>query len=209
MNIENALKKLDELSENRKMQVINYPNLRQILEAGREEDSLDKRITYLEQYNHAVTEEQIKVVQDRLSALEERARKLEEFASKFWNDPGAFENWVRNEINHIKALEERMNEMVTCDAHRELDIFSIKKKLGLLPPAQPEPKDEMIIQDEIIRIARISMNKFMKDFSAVSCEHEWADYAGTYKCSKCEFYVGTNSLLQDAIRNALKEKERK
>jgi hypothetical protein len=63
-----------------------------------------------------------------------------------------------------------------------------------------------IIQDEIIRITQLRMDKFMKDFKAVACDHIWEDYAGTFKCSKCDFYVGTNSLLRDAITNPPNQK---
>jgi hypothetical protein len=102
------------------MQVINYPNLRQILEAGREEDSLDKRITYLEQYNHAVTGEQMQVIQDRISALEERVTKeLQNY------------HFANKELQErLSTLEQDFNEAYehNVDLHKEI-------------PAQPCPTE--------------------------------------------------------------------
>lgn len=56
-----------------------------------------------------------------------------------------------------------------------------------------------IIQDEIIRIARLSMNDFMRKFTAVYCQHVWEKHSVGFMCGKCMFYTGTNSVLNESI----------
>lgn len=67
-------------------------------------------------------------------------------------------------------------------------------------------KNEKIIQDEIIRIAKLSMERFMDDFKSVACEHEWRHEGFSYGCKKCGFYVGANLKLSKAIYKLIYKK---
>lgn len=61
---------------------------------------------------------------------------------------------------------------------------------------------------EVIRIAKISMRVFMKNFAAVSCEHRWRKNGRGYKCLDCDFYTGTNSVLNAEIKELVGGKDR-
>jgi hypothetical protein len=134
MNIDNALKKLEEeIVEWGEGARVQFSELKKILEAGREPDDFDKRITYLEQYNHAVTGEQMEVIQDRLSALEERVDRAEHAIT--------YATTRREAPAQPCPTGECQHQWTTGSK----DYFEWCLKCGVDKPSpQPEPKEEMI-----------------------------------------------------------------